>query len=579
MVGDALAGGEPHRPDAAGRPGPERLLVALLAFGTVAALWVFREADDNRLTSWSWIFGGASPIRLYAATAVAIALASLAARRPLRLRGGLALFAGACAAAACFWGTPEVIVDAARYFAAAKHLELHGLGDFLAEWGRGVPAWTDLPLLPAVDGLLFRTFGESRIVIQAFTTLLFAGTVLLTHRIGRSLWSDEVGLAAGALLLAMPFLLAQVPALLVDVPTMFFLALAILAAVRAFERGTAGSIALAAAAVALAALSKYSAWLFLSVVPVVGVVQWSRGAPRPLRTGALLALAAGALVAAALFPVRAALPGQAALLLGYQAPGLGRWGESFTSTFLFQIHPFVTAGAALSLWVAVRRRDPRWAIAAWPVLLLLVLQVRRARYAIPALPALALMAAYGLQAIRAREVRRLAVGCAVASSLAVAGIGYLPFLRSTSAMNLKAAGEYLDTIAEERVDVFTLPQPGTEVNPAIAVPMLDLFTGKALFHLDDGIPRPAPPGLETSSLRFTWECERSRRDPAGGEEAAVVVVAGEADPPLPEPVARRLRRYRPARTFAVDEGVFRYRTLVTVYRADAPAVQARRDGP
>jgi len=129
-------------------------------------------------------------------------------------------------AAACFWKEPEVIVDASRYFTQAKHLELDGLGGFVRGWGREIPAWTDLPLVPALYGFVFRTFGETRVAVQAFTTLLFAGTVLLAFRTGKALWDEEVGFAGGALLLAIPYLLTQVPTMLVDVPTMFFLTLA-----------------------------------------------------------------------------------------------------------------------------------------------------------------------------------------------------------------------------------------------------------------------------------------------------------------------------------------------------------------
>src|SRR6266545_7493870 len=167
---------------------PERLLVSLLAFGTIAALFVFRAADDNRLTSWRWAFDGVSPARLYALVVAGIALAHLVARLPFPgRRPGAVLFISSYAIAACFWGEPEVIVDASRYFTQAKHLEVYGLHHFLTEWGRGIQAWTDLPLVPLLYGLVFKLFGESRICIQAFTTLLFAASVVLTHRIGKAL--------------------------------------------------------------------------------------------------------------------------------------------------------------------------------------------------------------------------------------------------------------------------------------------------------------------------------------------------------------------------------------------------------
>jgi len=548
----------------------ERLLVSILAVGAIAALFLLRAFDDNRLTSWQWVFAGTNPTRLYVLAAAGVGLANLLARFTLPARSPAVLFLLACAAAASFWGEPEVIVDAARYFAEAKYLEVHGLGRFLTEWGRELPAWTDLPLVPLLYGLLFRLFGEYRICVQALTTLLFAGSVVLTHGVGKALWHDEVGFMAGALLLAIPYLLTQVPGMLVDIPTMFFLSLAVFTVIRALRHGGTGRILLASLAVSLTCFTKYSSWLMLSVLPVAAMVYRRAGAPRPLRTASAIGLFAGSLVSAAVLVRRDVWSEQLALLVGYQAPGLRRWGESLASTFLFQVHPFLTIAALLSVWLAVRRRDPKYAIVAWPVLLLLVLQVRRTRYWIPAFPMLALMGAYGLQAIRTGELRRLVVGCAVASSLVVAGYGYLPFLRSTSAMNLKKAGEYLDSIDEKRVEVFTLPQD-SDVNPAVSVPILDLFTAKELVYGDNGAARSSKGRSADSALRFTWDYKSPGYYAAGGTEggSAVVVISGDAGQVLPEHVANRLKGHRLVAVFAADEGVFRHRTLVSVYRAAA----------
>jgi len=547
------------------------LLVSLLALGTVAALFLARSLDDNRLTSWRWVFAGVAPASLHAAAGAGILLALLLSRLPLPpRRPGLILFLLSFAAGACLWGAPEPIVDAARYFTQAKHLEVYGVRHFLAEWGRGIPAWTDLPLVPLLYGLAFRLLGESRLAIQVLATLLFAGTAVVVERLGRALWDGEVGFTAGALLLAIPYLLTQVPSMLVDVPTMALLALALLAVVRALETGGAGRIALASLAVSLALLSKYSAWLLLTVVPVAWLVL-RKGAPRAARTGAAIALGSGVLVAAALLPHRHTVAGQMALLVGYQAPGLRRWGESLTSTFLFQVHPFLSAAALAGAWLAVRRRDGRWLVAAWPVLLLAGLRVERIRYWIPAFPMLALLGAYGLQLVGARELRRLALACAVVSSLGIATLGYRPFLETTSATNLQGAGRYLDSLPEERVEVLTPPPRAPEVNPAVSVPILDLFTGKRLVYRYRAIP--PPPDVAVSPLRFTWEYRNPGYYAAEDEaaEAAVAVVSDDLGRPWPEPVERRLRGLRLARVFAASEGIFGHQTLVAVYRADSPA--------
>ena len=555
---------------------PGRLLVAALALGIVAAQLAFRAVDDNRLASWDSVFADADPTRLLGLVAAALGVAYLAARWPFPARGSAAalLFVVAYAVGAWSWRAPEAIVDASRYFTQAKHLELYGIGWYVSEWGREIGAWTDLPLVPALYGLVFGAFGESRVHVQAFTTLLFAGSVVLTQRLGTMLWDEDVGFAGAALLLAIPYLLTQVPSLLVDVPTMFFVTLAVVAVVHAVQRGGAGWSLLASAAILLAVLSKFSAWLLLSGVPAIAIVQ-RRAAPGALRTLTRIAIVSGLLLGAALLVHRDAYARQFALLLGFQLPGLGRWGETFLSTVLFQVHPFLTAAAVLSAWMAVRKRDARWIVVAWPVLLLLLLQVRRIRYWIPSLPMLALMAGYGVQAIRADAVRRCCVTSAVAVSLVVALHGQLPFLEQTSAVNLKEAGAYLDAIDERTVEVLTPQRTGVLVNPAVAVPILDLFTAKRVVYVYEEPPAAASRSAERSPLRFTWEYRNPRYYADGGVAAgaAVVIISDDVEEPLPASVQRRLSGLRLARTFDKHEGLFAYRTLVRVYRA-APAVSA-----
>lgn len=555
------------------RPGPagnalSRHALSLLTVATLFTLFFLRSLDDNRLTSWQWAFAAedALPFALLLAAAVLFAYAAAFAGSRLR-RPTVALFASAFGAAALLWSEPEVIVDAARYFTQAKQAEVNGIAYFLRAWGGEIPAWTDLPLVPLLFGAIFGLLGEERVYIQAGTSLLFAGTAVLTYRLGRELWSEAVGLAAGALLLGMPYLLVQVPLMLVDVPTMFFVTFAVWATLAAVRRGGTARLALASVAIALAVCTKYSAWLMLSVLPVVALAEWRARPDAVLRRAGAIAAVAVLLAGLALVPMAEVIGAQLALLRDYQAPGFGRWEESFVSTFLFQIHPFITLAAVVSLALAWRARDGRYAIVAWLPLLMLALGVRRARYLVPMLPMLALMAAYGLQAIRGVELRRHAVLCVVASSLAIALFGFLPFLLGASAANLKHAGAYLDTLDDESIEVVTLPQVHASVNPAISVPLLDLHTGKRLVS---GAASGVPPLAEhaRSPLRFTWEYRSPAYYRARAEDTRmlpVAVIASDETASLPPWLAQRLARHRPAREFVDSENVFGYRTLVSVY--------------
>lgn len=542
--------------------------VSLLTVATLFTLFFLRTLDDNRLTSWRWAFAPQDALSFALLLAIAVLIAHAAGFSGARLRQpGFVLFAGAFSAAGLLWSEPEVIVDAARYFTQAKHVEVYGIARFLEAWGGEIPAWTDLPLVPLLYGMIFRWFGEERLYIQIFTSLLFAGTAVLTYWIGRTLWNEAVGLAAGALLLGMPYLLIQVPLMLVDVPAMFFVTLAVWATLEAVQRGGLARFAFASVAIALAFCTKYSAWLMLSVLPFVVLAEWRAEPATLLRRAGAIGFGALLLAGLALLPVAEVIGAQLTLLREFQAPALRRWEESFASTFLFQIHPFIAFAALASLAFAWRARDRRFAIVAWLPLLMLALGVRRARYLVPLFPMLALMAAYGLQVLRSAELRRHAVLCVIASSLVVALFGFLPFLQRASAANLMHAGAYLDSLEHERVEVVTLPQIHALVNPAIAVPLLDLHTGKRL--VAGAAPGPPPAAsVSHSPLRFTWEYRNPSyyRTPAQDDRALpVAVVASEDTAILPRWLAERLAGHRPAREFAESENVFGYRTFVRIY--------------
>jgi hypothetical protein len=545
-------------------------VVLLLSLAAFLTLFVFRALDDNRLTSWQWVFADADVFRLTPILVIGLLLAYALAkvRFPRRHSAGI-LFVLSFFVAALSWSEPEVIVDVARYFTQAKHVELYGIGYFLTEWGGQIGAWTDLPLVPLLYGLIFSVLGENRLFIQVFTTLLFSGTVVLTYLIGKTLWDEAVGFYAGALLLGMPYLLTQVPLMLVDVPTMFFLTLAVFMTIQALEHGGARLVLLAAVAIALAFCTKYSTWLLLSVLPIVFLARhWNASRSVRLRAG-VLATASMVLIGAMVLPNLDVIMRQLELLQSYQAPGLRRWAESFTSTFLFQIHPFITGAALFSAYAAYRHRDASYAIILWLPLLLVLLEIKRIRYLLPAFPMLALMASYGLREIRDGAIRKYVVLCIVASSVATMFFGFLPFTQNASAANLKLAGEYLDSLAVDRVEVITLAQLHALVNPAVSVPILDLFTSKRLVLRQEPVMAPDAQALGQSSLRFTWEYRNpiyyaaAEAPPMG--ESAVLVIASDPAQFLLASVGQRLQGYRLSREFVLPGKNFGYRTLVQVY--------------
>ncbi|MBI5025813.1 MAG: glycosyltransferase family 39 protein [Nitrospirae bacterium] len=599
------------------------LLISLLTLLTFLTLFVFRTLDDNRLTSWQWVFASIDVVRIFFILIFGIILAYVLSKvnppESFTVHGsrftvlGLFLFLFSFVIVIPFWKEPEVIVDVSRYFTQAKHLEIYGVGYFFKEWGKDIGAWTDMPLVPFLYGLIFKFLGESRLYIQIFTTLLFSMTVVLTYQIGKTLWDEDVGFSAGALLFGIPYLFTQVPLMLVDVPTMFFLTLSIFAFIKALERGGVMMIMFSSAAIFLTFFSKYSAWLILSVLVVIFLVYLKidfppspspppvKGGgtgekpallkegitlvPLPLRgglgegkrtilhRGVLIISISVVLIGIVCLLKFDVISEQIKLLLSYQKPGLRRWEEGFISTFFFQIHPFITASALYSTYVAFKRKDIKYAIISYLIILIVLLQIKRIRYIITIFPMLTLMASYGLREIRDKEIRRFVVLCIIISSLIIAVFTYLPFVQKISTVNLKYAGEFLDTIDEKNIEVFTLPQKEHVVNPSVSVPILDLFTKKRInYHYDTSFSPPQKE-IEKSPLRFTWEYKNPEYYAAENKglkgEMAIVIISGDIGEILPEHIIQRIKGYRISKVFKTSEGLFGYQTMVRIYKTEA----------
>ena len=553
------------------------LIIFLLALFTYLAQFIFRSFDDNRLTSWHYAFQHTDAVTIFLILMAGIIPAFFIARIPFSIRSyQMFLFLTAFITSAFFWTEPEVIVDASRYFTQAKHLELYGIKYFVREWGKDINAWTDMPLVPFLYGLVFRIFGETRIYIQILTTTLFSLTAVLTCELGRTLWDEETGFFAGMLLLGMPYLLTQAPLMLVDVPAMFFMMLAVVTLIKAIEKGTVCRTLTASISIALAFFTKYSVWLMFSVLLIallVYIIEGAGGRTKRLEIflrGLSIALIAAIFIGAVFLYKYDVFRDQLRLLIDYQKPGLGRWQETFVSTFFFQIHPFITLAALYSAYVAVRKKDLRYAVAVWLVLLVILMQIRRIRYIIIVFPMLALMAAYGIHEIRARDIKKFFVLSVVISSLIIGVFVYLPFLQRLSTVNLKDAGTLLNSLDESNIEVFTLMPEDPVMNPAVSVPILDLFTRKNIvYKYNRESFLPPKEIVEKSSLRFTWEYKNPvyyGTDNYDNKDATVVVISESPDDVLPKDVLQRIAGYRLSSVFKTSDGIFSYRPCVRVYR-------------
>jgi hypothetical protein len=199
-------------------------------------------------------------------------------------------------------------------------------------------------------------------------------------------------------------------------------------------------------------------------------------------------------------------------------------------------------------------------------LLIFALRIERIRYSIMAFPMIALAGGVWFAGLRRRETANFAVYCIAVSSIVLALSAFLPFLDHISMVNVQKAGAFLDHLGGD-VRVYTLPEKDPVANPAVAVPILDLFAHERIRY--DYTPSFAERAAQilSSPLRFTFEYRNPAyysQDRSGGQ-SAVVIISSTAGEPLPPGIAERIREFRRTKVFDTSENVFRYQTMVTIY--------------
>ena len=542
------------------------LFISFAALASIPLLYILRSLDNNRLTSWQWVFAEGGLGFVYLLIVPAIFLAYCFSRFTFSERyPAFILFFSAFAVSALLWDIPEMLLDTARYFIQAKSLAQYGPGFFWDEWGRRISAWTDLPLVPFMYGLLFKVFGEARLPVQVLNSLLFASTAVLINRIGVLLWDKTTGFQAGLLLLAIPYLPTQVCLMLVDIATMFFFILTVYTYLKALTTGGIIWYSMSCLSILLALFSKYSTWPMLGILPVITMVYFHMG-PGPIIRRSLLIGLTAALGAGILFFLKPEVfLEQIELLRTFQAEGLKRWQEGYISSFFFQVFPLVTFAALWGIYRAFREKDSRFLVAGWFVFFVFILHVKRMRYMIPLLPLLTLMAAYGLKGLHDERLKRFCCYVAVFASLVILFAVYKPFLLRTSMKNLQDAGYYLDTLPGETCNVLTLQQHESSGSTSAALPILDLYTAKNLRSATLWASEAGRPEFMLRSLRFSWELHQPDFYlPADPNGTTPRVIIASQDPPADHEWISTQKNQALIKKFQLQTGVFRYKTLVTI---------------
>jgi hypothetical protein len=540
--------------------------MTLLAF---PLQFISRTLDMSTLTSWRWVFVEVGPTRVFIPIIIGALLVMPLSRVVLPEKYPVIfLFVSAMLSILPFLNSPEVLLDSARYFLQAKYLAQYGIEGFFREWGGQINPWTDLPLVPMIYGLLFKLFGEEKLVIAVYNGLLFSFIPVLTYLTGRQLWDRSTGFIGGIFVLASPYLFTQVPLMLVDIHTIFFLLLAICIFLYTLEKGGFYWSLASAMSIGLALCSKYSTWPMLGVLGVIVLISKNSQPWVVMKRSLAVAAMVFLLLSILYFWKGVVILQQLHFLRTYQLAGLKRWQEGYLSAFFFQVHPFIILAALFGIYRAFINRDRKILIIGWFVALVFILELKRVRYLLPLLPFLALTGAYGLQRIPYSEVRRYIAYCCMVSSLVIALLAYKPFLESTSMANIKDAGRFLNTLTSEAIEVYCLPQAHSLGNTSAAVPILDLYTDKVILQEQSWSSVEGQKRAQNISLRFTWELQQPpyyRFNTYSGLKLPLVIIASAPTNDIP----LELRKKYPTATllhhFNKSSGVFRYQVFISVF--------------
>ena len=547
------------------------LLVLFLTLLVFPLQYINRSLDMSTLTSWRWVFADKGPARVFLLLLPALMLAAPLSSFDLPEKNPVVfLFLLSVLSCLPFIDSPEYLLDSARYFLQAKYLKVYGIRAFFQEWGGEITAWTDLPLVPLAYGVLFKLFGETKLVITFLNVLLFGLIPILTYLIGRLLWDRTTGFLGGVLIMASPYLPTQAPLMLVDIHVMFFLLLAVFAFLCALEQGGFLFTFGAAIAIILALFCKYSTWPMLGVLGIIALIRIDTQPRIVIKRSLAVTVMTGLLLGIIFMWKGALILEQINVLRTYQLSGLKNWQEGYTAVFFFQAHPYILLAALSGCCRAAIKRDRKIFIIIWFAVLVFFLELKRLRYLLPLLPFLSLTAASGLQAISHAQVRRYIVYCAVLSSLVIGISIYRPFLALTSMSNLKNGGRFLNTLHAEAVEVYCLPQAHSLGNTSVAVPILDLYTDKEIYQNQAWNSEEGYRRAQNGSLRFAWELTQPayyRETKYVDLQLPVVVISSEPISNMPEQLTEKYPSSRLIRKFTNSSRVFRYQTFVTVFEA------------
>ena len=241
---------------------------------------------------------------------------------------------------------------------------------------------------------------------RAVTAILGTATVWVVYRAGLR-WGGRTALLAAVMVAVMPLHVRESHYVLTDVPVTFLVMLTLLLSLRAHERSTAWSFALAGAVAGLAGATKYNGVLAV-LMPLLACAMTP--AARPSRPAAMVAIVGGMLAAFfvaapyTLIDLPTFLNQFARLSSEYRAPPNTPdpiWQiylKHLRNALLWPGSVIVLAGVALGLWRTLSGPERlKWALATiFPLVYFRFISTQNifyGRYLLPLVPFLSLLAA------------------------------------------------------------------------------------------------------------------------------------------------------------------------------------------
>jgi len=225
----------------------------------------------------------------------------------------------------------------------------------------------------------------------------------------------------------------------------------------------------------------------------------------------------------------------------------------------------------ISLGLAVKTKDTKYFLIALPVLVFLLLGIERARYLIVLFPFIALLAAFGLRYFQDLFIKKYIVASAVYVSILITLGLSIPFLASMGSANIKAAGKYIDSLHVNVVLVLVSEQERSSINPEVSIPLLDYYTDTNINHyFTDNKNNYKQSVRQTSPLRFTWQLKpfpysKLEKNSINYSDTIVLITTNKKQS-LSSEIKQKLKEYSLKRKFLLNDGVFRYQTVVKIFQ-------------